>query len=287
ALASAHLLGGAAQLAAGARDKARAHWRAAWLDHPLSPAADSARARERQLGPGEPIPPVKLVRRAEALLDAHRNREALDQLSRIKLPSLCHGGCPGDRTPAALLKEALSLLAPGGLPAEHQPTAEDISHAPRDPADPLALGTAAPERPGADALRRRGVRAGARPAPCRRLRRRARAAARSRRAPSRQRPQDRGGVPPVLVSLRRRTPAARRHLPRRAGGAPGRRRSGGGARPLLARPRAARAGQRGERGGARRRAGGCPRRSDLAGRAAAAHVPRVARAGSAGAAGPG
>ena len=137
-LASAHLLAGDAQLAAGARDKARAHWRAAWLDHPLSPAADSARARERQLGPGEPIPPVKLVRRAEALLDAHRNREALDQLSRIKLPSLCHGGCPGDRTPAALLKEALSLLAPGGLPAEHQPTAEDISHAPRDPADPLA-----------------------------------------------------------------------------------------------------------------------------------------------------
>ncbi len=137
-VATAHLLAGDAQLAAGAKEKARAHWRAAWLDHPLSPAADSARARERQLGPGEPIPPVKLVRRAETLLDAHRNREALDQLSRIKLPSLCRGGCPGDRTPAALLKAALSLLAPGGLPVEHQPTAEDVSRVPQEPADPVA-----------------------------------------------------------------------------------------------------------------------------------------------------
>src|SRR6266849_5397158 len=104
-----------------------------------SPATRSSpRARERQLGPGEPIPPVKLVRRAETLLDAHRNREALDQLSRIKLPSLCRGGCTGDRTPAALLKAALSLLAPGGLPVEHQPTAEDVSRVPQEPADPVA-----------------------------------------------------------------------------------------------------------------------------------------------------
>ncbi len=137
-VATAHLLAGDAQLAAGAKDKARAHWRAAWLDHPLSPAADSARARERQLGLGEPIPPLKLIRRAETLLDAHRNRDALDQLARVKLPSLCHGGCPDDRTPAALLKAALSLLAPGSLPAEHQPTAEDVSRVPQDPADPLA-----------------------------------------------------------------------------------------------------------------------------------------------------
>jgi soluble lytic murein transglycosylase len=137
-VATAHLLAGDAQLAAGAKDKARAHWRAAWLDHPLSPAADSARARERHLGPGDPIPPVKLVRRAEVLLDAHRNRDALDQLSHIKLPSLCVGGCPGDHTPAALLKAALSVLAPGGLPVEHQPTADDVSRAPQDPADPLA-----------------------------------------------------------------------------------------------------------------------------------------------------
>jgi soluble lytic murein transglycosylase len=137
-VATAHLLAGDAQLAAGAKEKARAHWRAAWLDHPLSPAADSARARERQLGPGEPIPPLKLIRRAEILLDAHRNREALDQLARIKLPPLCRGGCPGDRTPATLLKEALSLLAPGGLPVEHQPTAEDVARIPPDPADPLS-----------------------------------------------------------------------------------------------------------------------------------------------------
>src|SRR2546428_2118747 len=137
-VATAHLLAGDAQLAAGATDKARAHWRAAWVEHPLSPAADSARARERQLGPGEPIPPAKLLRRAEMLLDAHRNREALEQLGRLKLPSLCLGGCPGDRTPAALLKAALSFLAPGGFPVEHQPTAEDIARLPQDPADPLA-----------------------------------------------------------------------------------------------------------------------------------------------------
>jgi len=137
-VASAHLLAGDAQLAAGAKEKARAHWRAAWLDHPLSPAADSARNRERQLGPGEPIPPLKLIRRAEVLLDAHRNRDALDQLSRVKLPSLCLGGCPGDRTAGALLKAALSLLAPGGLPVEHEPTAQDVERVPRDPADPLA-----------------------------------------------------------------------------------------------------------------------------------------------------
>ena len=137
-VASAHLLAGDAQLAAGDKEKARAHWRAGWLDHPVSPAADSARARERQLGPGEPIDPARLVRRAEVLLDAHRNREALEQLARAKLPSLCVGGCPGDRTPAALLKAALSVLAPGGLPVEHQPTAEDVGRPPRDAADPIA-----------------------------------------------------------------------------------------------------------------------------------------------------
>src|SRR2546430_5196819 len=33
---------------------------------------------------------------------------------------------------------ALSFLAPGGFPVEHQPTAEDIARLPQDPADPLA-----------------------------------------------------------------------------------------------------------------------------------------------------
>src|SRR5437660_1285923 len=91
-LASAHLLAGDAQLAAGAKDKARGHYRAAWVEHPLSPAAESARDRERQLGPGAPVPPPLLVRRAETLLDAHRNHEALDQLARVSVPSLCLGG---------------------------------------------------------------------------------------------------------------------------------------------------------------------------------------------------
>src|SRR3989449_7970704 len=63
-IAAAHLIAGDAQLAAGAKEKARSHWRAAWIEHPLSPAADTARDRERQLGPGGHIAQILLVRRA-------------------------------------------------------------------------------------------------------------------------------------------------------------------------------------------------------------------------------
>ena len=133
---AAHLVAGDAQLAAGAKDKARAHYRAAWVERPLSLAAESARERERQLGPGAPVPPPQLLKRAEALLDAHRNREALDQLARIPVPSLCLGGCPGDRTPAGFLKAA--LVAVGAFPEQHQPTPEDVLRSPPQPADPLA-----------------------------------------------------------------------------------------------------------------------------------------------------
>jgi soluble lytic murein transglycosylase len=136
--APAHLIAGDAQAAAGEKEKARAHYRAAWVDRPLSAAAESARGRERLLGPGTPVPPEKLVRRAELLLDAHRNREAVDQLSRIPLPSLCLGGCPGDRTPAGFLRAAINALAPDALPAQHLPTPEDVAKNPIVPADPLA-----------------------------------------------------------------------------------------------------------------------------------------------------
>ena len=135
-VATAHLLAGDAQLAAGAKDKAREHYRAAWLDHPLSGAADTARARERQLPPGPAVPPEKLVKRAEILLEAHRNHEALDQLSRIPAPSLCAGGCPGDRTPAGFLKAALAAL--GAFPDPHVPTPADVARNPVQPADALA-----------------------------------------------------------------------------------------------------------------------------------------------------
>ena len=134
-VAAAHLIAGDAQFAARSRDKARAHWRAAWVEHPNSPAAEVARDRERQLGPGPSIAPLLLVRRAEILLDAHRNREALDQLSRIPVPSLCSGGCPGDRSPGGVLKAALSAL--GALPEQHQPTPDDVAKTPVEPADPL------------------------------------------------------------------------------------------------------------------------------------------------------
>jgi len=96
-VASAHLLAGDAQAAAHDKEKARAHYRAAWVDRPLSPASDSARDRDRKLGPSGPIEPRLLVRRAEMLLDAHKNREALEQLARIPVQPLCSGGCPGDQ----------------------------------------------------------------------------------------------------------------------------------------------------------------------------------------------
>jgi soluble lytic murein transglycosylase len=137
-IATAHLLAGDAQLAAGAKEAARTHYRAAWVEHPLSGAADSARDRERQLGHGLAVPPLMLLKRAEILLDAHRNRDALDQLSRIPVPSLCAGGCPGDRTPAGFLAAAVLALAPSALPEVHQPTPEDVAKSPAQPADPLA-----------------------------------------------------------------------------------------------------------------------------------------------------
>lgn len=132
------LLSGDAWSAAGDKELARARWRAAWVDHPLSPAAASARARERNLGPGAPVPVEKLVRRAELLLEAHQNRDALEQVQRLGLPSLCALGCPGDRTPAGLLQEALYFLAPQAMPQQHQPTPEDVARGPAQPADPLA-----------------------------------------------------------------------------------------------------------------------------------------------------
>ena len=137
-VAQAHVAAGEAQQAAGNKEAARAHYRSAWVEHPLSAAGPGAHSREAALGAGPPIPQERLLRRAELLLDANRNREALDQLTRLKLTPLCSlGGCPGDKTPPAWLKAAVALFAPGALPAEHQPTAEDIAHAPQNPADAL------------------------------------------------------------------------------------------------------------------------------------------------------
>jgi peptidoglycan lytic transglycosylase len=135
-VAAAHLIAGDAQLAAGAKQKARAHWRSAWVEHPLSAAAEPAREREKQLGPGGSVSAQLLVRRAEILLDAHRNREALDQLARIPVPSLCEGGCPGDRSAGGFIKAALGAL--GAFPQQHQPTPDDVDRTPAEPADPLA-----------------------------------------------------------------------------------------------------------------------------------------------------
>src|SRR5439155_1119151 len=216
-VAAAHLIAGDVQFAAGAKEKARTHWRAAWVEHPLSTAADSARERERQLGPGRSIAPLLLVRRAEMLLDAHRNREALDQLGRIPVASLCHGGCPGDRRPA--------LGGPGAqVPAVH----------PR---------------------RRRRLQPGRRRPPRRRRREGTRPAARPRRSLPWQRFAERRALPALLVALERGKTARRTGLARSARRQPGVRRLRGGAGPLLARACAARGPGRGERAGPERGGG--------------------------------
>src|SRR5437870_1083536 len=93
-VAAAHLIAGDAQLAAGTKEKARSHWRTAWIEHPLSAAADTARDRERQLGPGGHIDQVLLVRRGEMLPDAHPNRAALGHPSRAVGPPLRPAGWP-------------------------------------------------------------------------------------------------------------------------------------------------------------------------------------------------
>ena len=135
-VAAAHLLAGDAQAAARSKEKARAHYRAAWVDRPLSAASEFARERERQLGRGPAVEPRLLVRRAEMLLEAHRNHDALEQLARIPVQPLCSGGCPGDRSPGGFLKAALDAL--GALPAQHQPTPADVLQTPVEPADALA-----------------------------------------------------------------------------------------------------------------------------------------------------
>ena len=136
--AAAHLVAGDAFAAAGNKDRAREHYQTAFLDFPLSGAADSARERARRIGPGSPIAPGRLVLRIEKLLEGGRFKLAASEAAALKLPSLCAGGCPGDRTPAALIKAALQLLAPDALPAQHQPTPADVARQPLNPADPLA-----------------------------------------------------------------------------------------------------------------------------------------------------
>src|SRR3989454_3477518 len=85
-IAAAHLIAGDAQLAAGAKEKARSHWRAAWIEHPLSPAADTARDRERQLGPGGHIAQILLVRRGGEVLRAPPHRRGAGPPSPTMVP---------------------------------------------------------------------------------------------------------------------------------------------------------------------------------------------------------
>ena len=136
--AAAHLVAGDAAAAAGDKQRALQHWQTAWLDFPLSGAAQSARDKARRLAPLAPVDPARQVRRIEMLVDGGRFRQAATEAGALKLPKLCAGGCPGDRTPASLIKAAIEALQPGVLPAQHQPTPADVARAPKNPADPLA-----------------------------------------------------------------------------------------------------------------------------------------------------
>src|SRR3989449_1566576 len=102
-IAAAHLIAGDAQLAAGAKEKARSHWRAAWIEHPLSPAADTARDRERQLGPGGHIAQILLVRRGGGRLASPPHPRAGGPPPRpLCPPPPPPGGAPAPRAGRAL-----------------------------------------------------------------------------------------------------------------------------------------------------------------------------------------
>ena len=110
---------------------AREAYRAAWLDHPLSPFAERARGRDRLLPKWTPPAPEALVRRAEALLEVYRNREAIVALETVPLPPLCPKatGCGAPRLDAKACSE--SDCPPGAIPAA-------VLRAVDKPADALA-----------------------------------------------------------------------------------------------------------------------------------------------------
>ena len=128
-MGAAFLAAGDAQLALGHAEAARAAFRSAWLEHPLSPAAGPARLRDLAL-PGFTAPEVgSEIRRAEALLEAYRTTEALAILDRLKLPLLSSG----HRCGAALFSlEACKCgaCAEGAVPL-------DLLRPPATPSDPL------------------------------------------------------------------------------------------------------------------------------------------------------
>ena len=94
-----------------------------------------ARERESHLGP---VGPSRLAARARAeiLLDAHRNREALDQLSHVRVPRSATAAALETAARRDIDKAALAAL--GALPEQHQPTPTDVEQTPVEPADPLA-----------------------------------------------------------------------------------------------------------------------------------------------------
>ncbi len=136
--ALAHLIAGDAFAAAGDKQRALAHFQTGWLDFPLSAASATSRERAQRLSPGAKADAGRQVRRLEMLVDGGQLKRAAAEASSLKLPSLCAGGCPGDRTPAGLLKAALALLAPNGLPSPHIPTPADVARGPVNAADPLS-----------------------------------------------------------------------------------------------------------------------------------------------------
>lgn len=74
---------------AGRKDEARAAYLKVWSEHPLAPEAEDARLRAEALAKG-PVADAILVKRAQHLIDAHRNEDGVTLIrsmsSRLKLP---------------------------------------------------------------------------------------------------------------------------------------------------------------------------------------------------------
>jgi soluble lytic murein transglycosylase len=110
-----------------------------WAAHPLAPAAPRCREALRSLPPphGEPPPRADVLRHAEALLEANRNRSAIGELEDL-LPSLAPGSVDACRARLALGRayrkerrhpRAIEMLSPALAACPEGPGRQQALHA--------------------------------------------------------------------------------------------------------------------------------------------------------------
>jgi soluble lytic murein transglycosylase len=110
-----------------------------WAGHPLAPAAPRCREalRAPPFPPGEPLPRGDVLRHAEALLEANRNRSAAAELEEL-LPTLAPGSADACRARLALGRayrkerrypKAIEVLAPALAACREAPGRQAALHA--------------------------------------------------------------------------------------------------------------------------------------------------------------